>query len=151
MSLELSRAPGDEPKVLPMDRDDVTGVVVDHGQAQVARAATTGYRVEVWHPAAQRIVTTSVTDPYSHALAVDSTHSQLVDLADPELQPPGWAELTKPAAVAPARMQIAELSRPRLLDRRHTVPPGPNAAPTWPSPTRTRPACGTCGRSPTPG
>ncbi|HEV7962033.1 MAG TPA: pullulanase-type alpha-1,6-glucosidase [Actinoplanes sp.] len=106
--LELSRAPGDEPKLLPMERDAVTGVWSIAGKRKwLGRYYR--YRVEVWHPAAQRIVTTSVTDPYSLSLAVDSTHSQLVDLADPALSPPGWATLVKPPAVAPARMQIAEL------------------------------------------
>jgi pullulanase len=108
VQLELSRAPGEEPKLLPMDRDGVTGVWSIAGKRKwLGRYYR--YRVEVWHPAAQRIVTTSVTDPYSLSLAVDSTHSQMVDLADPALCPPGWATLAKPPAVAPARMQISEL------------------------------------------
>jgi pullulanase-type alpha-1,6-glucosidase len=109
VGLELFREPGDEPKVLPMDRDGATGVWSIAGKRKwLGRYYR--YRVEVWHPAAQRIVTTSVTDPYSLALAVDSTHSLLVDLADPALMPPGWETLAKPPAVAPARMQIAEVS-----------------------------------------
>ncbi|MEU4236430.1 pullulanase-type alpha-1,6-glucosidase [Actinoplanes sp. NPDC026619] len=109
VELELFRTPDDEPKILPMDRDALTGV-----WSIAAKRKWLGryyrYRVEVWHPAAQSIVTTSVTDPYSVGLAADSTHSLLVDLADPELAPPGWETLTKPPAVAPARMQIAEVS-----------------------------------------
>jgi pullulanase-type alpha-1,6-glucosidase len=109
VELELFRQPGDEPKVLPMDRDGLTGVWTIAGKRKwLGRYYR--YRVEVWHPAAQRIVTTSVTDPYSIGLATDSTHSLLVDLADPELAPPGWDALVKPPAVAPARMQIAEVS-----------------------------------------
>ncbi|MET0417235.1 MAG: pullulanase-type alpha-1,6-glucosidase [Actinoplanes sp.] len=109
VALELFREPGDEPKVLPMDRDAVTGVWSIAGKRKwLGRYYR--YQVEVWHPAAQRVVTTSVTDPYSLALAVDSTHSLLVDLDDPELTPPGWAELVKPPPVAPARMQISEVS-----------------------------------------
>ncbi|MFC7528806.1 pullulanase-type alpha-1,6-glucosidase [Actinoplanes sp. GCM10030250] len=107
--LELFREPGDEPRVLPMERDAVTGVWSITGKRKwLGRYYR--YQVEVWHPAAQRVVTTSVTDPYSVSLATDSTHSQLVDLADPELAPHGWETLTKPPAVAPARMQIAEVS-----------------------------------------
>jgi pullulanase len=109
VDLELSKAPGDEPKLVPMDRDPMTGVwstAVKH--KWLGRYYR--FRVEVWHPAAQRIVTTSVTDPYSVGLAVDSTHSLLVDLADPALAPPGWDSLVKPPAVAPARMQISEMS-----------------------------------------
>ncbi|MBG0563623.1 pullulanase-type alpha-1,6-glucosidase [Actinoplanes aureus] len=107
--LELFREPGEEPRLVPMDRDPVTGV-----WSVTAKRKWLGryyrFQVEVWHPAAQRVVTTSVTDPYSVSLATDSTHSQLVDLADPALCPPGWDTLVKPPAVAPARMQIAEVS-----------------------------------------
>jgi pullulanase-type alpha-1,6-glucosidase len=109
VSLELFRTPADEPKVLPMERDAVTGVWTIAGKRKwLGRYYR--YRVEVWHQAAQRIVTTSVTDPYSLALAPDSTHSLLVDLDDPALMPPGWAAPAKPPAVPPARMQIAEVS-----------------------------------------
>jgi pullulanase len=109
VSLELFRTLVDEPRVLPMDRDALTGVWSIAGKRKwLGRYYR--YRVEVWHPIAQRIVTTSVTDPYSLALAADSTHSLLVDLDDPELMPPGWDALAKPPAVAPARMQIAEVS-----------------------------------------
>ncbi len=109
VELELFRTPADEPKVLPMERDAVTGVWSIAGKRKwLGRYYR--YRVEVWHPAAQRIVTTGVTDPYSLGLAVDSTHSLLVDLADPELAPPGWDAPAKPPAVPPARMQISEVS-----------------------------------------
>jgi len=109
VALELSKSPGDEPEVLPMDRDAATGVWSIAGKhGWLGRYYR--YRVEVWHPAAQRIVTTSVTDPYSVGLAVDSSHSLLVDLSSPELSPPGWDALVKPPPVAPARMQISELS-----------------------------------------
>ena len=109
VQLELFRTLGDEPKLLPMDRDAVTGVWTIAGKRKwLGRYYR--YRVEVWHPAAQRVVTTSVTDPYSLALAADSTHSLLVDLADPALTPPGWETLAKPPPIAPARMQISEVS-----------------------------------------
>jgi pullulanase-type alpha-1,6-glucosidase len=109
VELELSRTPSEAPKILPMDRDAVTGVWSIMGKRKwLGRYYR--YRVEVWHPAAQQIVTTSVTDPYSVGLAVDSTHSLLIDLADPALMPPGWQTLRKPAPVAPARMQIGEVS-----------------------------------------
>ena len=109
VSLELFRTPGDdEPKVVAMDRDTVTGMwTVGCKRKWLGRYYR--YRIEVWHPAAQRVVTSSVTDPYSLSLSVDSTHSQLVDLSAPELMPPGWRTAARPPAVAPARMQISEV------------------------------------------
>ena len=110
VDLELFHDPADEqPKLHPMERDDTTGVWALAGKRKwLGRYYR--YRVEVWHPAAQRIVTTSVTDPYSHALAAGSTHTQIADLSSGDLEPAGWAGLAKPAPVAPARMQIAETS-----------------------------------------
>jgi pullulanase len=122
VELELFREPGDEPRILPMERDDVTGAWSITGKRKwLGRYYR--YRVQVWQPAAQRVVTTSVTDPYSVSLATDSTHSQIVDLSDPQLCPPGWDELVKPPPVAPARMQITEVSVRDFSIADHTVPP----------------------------
>ncbi|HEU4346485.1 MAG TPA: pullulanase-associated domain-containing protein, partial [Actinoplanes sp.] len=122
VQLELVKAPGSEPKVLPMDRDAVSGLWSIVGKRKwLGRYYR--YRVEVWHPAVQRMVTTSVTDPYSVGLAVDSTHSLLVDLADPALKPPGWDTLEKPPAVPPARMQISEVSVRDFSIFDRSVPP----------------------------
>ena len=121
-----------------MSRDDRTGVwSVDR-----RRATGTGkyyrYRVTVWQPAAQKVVTASVTDPYSLALSADSTHSQIVDLADPALAPAGWSALRKPAAVTRRRSRSRSC---RSATSPSPTPPcrPPSAAPTRPSPTRTRP------------
>ncbi|WP_307872605.1 pullulanase-type alpha-1,6-glucosidase [Paractinoplanes ovalisporus] len=122
VELELFRTPSDEPKLLPMERDALTGVwTIPLKPKWMGRYYR--YRVEVWHPAAQRVITTSVTDPYSLALATDSTHSLLVDLDDPELAPPGWAAAPKPPAVAPARMQISEVSIRDFSIFDHSLPP----------------------------
>ncbi|MEV6348648.1 pullulanase-type alpha-1,6-glucosidase [Actinoplanes sp. NPDC051851] len=116
VALEL----GDE--VLPMTRDDLTGVWYATGDPTwIGRFYR--YRVEVWHPAVGEVVTTGVTDPYSVSLAVGSTHSQLIDLSDPDLMPPGWDALVKPPAVAPARSQIAEVSVRDFSILDATVPP----------------------------
>ena len=134
-----------------MDRDDVTGVWSITGNRKwLGRYYR--YRVEVWHPAAQRIVTTSVTDPYSlrSGRRLDAQPAGR-PVRTRHCMPPGWDDLVKPTAVAPARMQIAEVSRPRLLDLRRHGAGRPSGAPTWRSPEPSRPACGTCGRSPTPG
>ena len=93
--------------IVPMARDDRTGVWRVTGDRSW-RGQFYRYRVEVWQPAAQRIVTASVTDPYSVSLAANSTHSQIVDLSDPALAPAGWAGLGKPAPTA--RPHVQELS-----------------------------------------
>ncbi|HEY0701026.1 MAG TPA: pullulanase-type alpha-1,6-glucosidase, partial [Micromonospora sp.] len=109
VDLQLFDSPSAEPRTVAMRRDEDTGVWSVRGER-----AWTGkyyrYRVAAWQPAAQRIVTASVTDPYAVALAPDSTHSQIVDLADPALAPTGWSRLRKPAAVPPSRTQIQEVS-----------------------------------------
>ncbi|GIJ30661.1 1,4-alpha-glucan branching enzyme [Micromonospora qiuiae] len=109
VSLELFDSPTATPRTVAMRRDDRTGVWSVRGARDWA-GRYYRYRVQAWQPAAQQVVTASVTDPYSVALAADSTHSQIVDLTDPKLAPPGWAALRKPAAVPNAKVQISELS-----------------------------------------
>ncbi|MEH1169349.1 pullulanase-type alpha-1,6-glucosidase [Micromonospora sp. CPCC 205539] len=109
VALQLFDSPTAQPTTVPMRRDDRTGVWSVRGSSAWA-GKYYRYQVQAWQPAAQRVVTASVTDPYSVALAPDSTHSQLVDLADPALTPPGWRTLRKPAAVPATRAQISELS-----------------------------------------
>lgn len=67
------------------------------------------YEVSVYVPATGRIETSLVTDPYSRSLACDSERSQLVDLDDPALAPPGWAVLAKPPLAAPEDAVLYEL------------------------------------------
>ncbi|WP_433794375.1 pullulanase-type alpha-1,6-glucosidase [Actinoplanes sp. CA-252034] len=122
VELELFREPGEEPRILPMERDDTTGVWSITGKRKWLHRWYR-FRVQVWQPAAQRVVTTSVTDPYSVSLATDSTHSQLVDLADPALCPPGWADSVPPEPVPPARRQITEVSVRDFSIADVTVPP----------------------------
>ncbi|MGC4821277.1 pullulanase-type alpha-1,6-glucosidase [Micromonospora sp. DT63] len=121
VALQLFDSPTSAAKTVPMRRDDRTGVWSVHGSH-----AWTGkyyrYQVQAWQPAAQRMVTASVTDPYSVALAADSTHSQLVDLNDPALAPPGWRTLRKPAAVPASKAQISELSVRDFSIADETVP-----------------------------
>ncbi|WFE47437.1 pullulanase-type alpha-1,6-glucosidase [Verrucosispora sp. WMMD1129] len=109
VSLELYDSPTATARQVAMRRDDRTGVWSVRGQRSWS-GKYYRYRVQAWQPAAQQLVTASVTDPYSVALAADSTHSQLVDLTDPKLAPAGWARLRKPAAAPPAKVQISELS-----------------------------------------
>ena len=94
---------------VPMRRDDATGVWSASGPASW-KGKYYRYIVTAWQPAAGRVVTALVTDPYSVALSANSGRSLIADLADPSLAPPGWRGLRKPAAVPSARAQISELS-----------------------------------------
>ncbi|HEX6871910.1 MAG TPA: pullulanase-type alpha-1,6-glucosidase [Micromonosporaceae bacterium] len=109
VALELFDHLGAEPSVVDMRRDDATGVWRVSGPADW-RGRYYRYRVSVWQPASQQVVTASVTDPYSVALAVNSTHSQIVDLSDPALAPADWTALRKPEPVKPGQIQLQELS-----------------------------------------
>ncbi len=122
VSLELSDSPTATARPMAMRRDDRTGVWSVRGQRSWS-GKYYRYRVQAWQPATQQMVTASVTDPYSVALAADSTHSQIVDLTDPKLAPAGWARLRKPAAVPSAKVQISELSVRDFSIADDTVPP----------------------------
>jgi pullulanase-type alpha-1,6-glucosidase len=67
------------------------------------------YEVRVYVPATKRIETNLVTDPYSISLSMNSIRSQIVDLASPDLQPPGWKDHPKPPLDAPEDIVIYEL------------------------------------------
>jgi len=67
------------------------------------------YEVKVWAPAAQKVVTNKVTDPYSLSLSADSRRSQIVDLTDRATAPRGWATTRSPEAPGPEREQIQEI------------------------------------------
>ncbi|PRY25708.1 pullulanase-type alpha-1,6-glucosidase [Pseudosporangium ferrugineum] len=104
--LELSDTPGGAARDVAMVRDSRTGVWSVAG-AKDWKGKFYRYRVTAWQPVARKVVTASVTDPYSVALSANSTHSQIADLADPALAPAGWDRLRKPA---PGKIQISELS-----------------------------------------
>ncbi|MFI1352342.1 pullulanase-type alpha-1,6-glucosidase [Streptomyces sp. NPDC020898] len=91
-----------------MKRDDATGVWSVAGPKSWKGKAYR-YVVKVWAPSVQKVVTNTVTDPYSLALTADSERSLVVDLADKSLAPKGWSSLTKPAAVPLKDAQIQEL------------------------------------------
>ncbi|MFB9239113.1 pullulanase-type alpha-1,6-glucosidase [Plantactinospora siamensis] len=121
VSLQLFDDPSGSPRTVAMRRDDRTGVwSVTGGRDWIGKYYR--YQVRAWQPAAQKVVTAAVTDPYSVALSADSTHSQIIDLADPRLAPAGWGALRKPAAVPAARAQISELSVRDFSIADQTVP-----------------------------
>ncbi|MEV7198716.1 pullulanase-type alpha-1,6-glucosidase [Streptomyces griseoluteus] len=107
----------------PMRRDDTTGVWSVTGPASW-KGKPYRYVVKVWAPSAGKLVTNSVTDPYSLALTADSERSLVVDLADRSLAPAGWAGLTKPKAVPLRDAQIQELHIRDFSVADKTVPAG---------------------------
>lgn len=83
---------------LPMQRDEATGVW-STGTDSDLRGRYYTYLVEVFVPGTG-VVRNRVTDPYSISLTTDSRRSYIADLADPELQPPGWQDAPRPSAPA---------------------------------------------------
>jgi pullulanase len=67
------------------------------------------YEVNVMVPATGTVEKNLVTDPYSLNLSMNSTRSQIVDLADAALKPEGWDELIKPELAAPEDITVWEL------------------------------------------
>jgi pullulanase-type alpha-1,6-glucosidase len=67
------------------------------------------YEVEVFAPTTRQVEVNLVTDPYSVSLSMNSTRSQIVDLADTALAPAGWETGDKPSLVNPEDISIYEL------------------------------------------
>ena len=59
------------------------------------------FTLEVYTYAESALVTNTVTDPYSVSLSANSANSQIVNLDDLDLQPPGWDALTLPSMASP--------------------------------------------------
>ena len=109
VKLRLYETPtGSAYETVPMSRNDTNGV-----WSVVGAPAWYGryylYEVEVWQPATMEVETNLVTDPYSVSLSRNSGRSQIVDLADPALAPPGWGTLVKPPLAAPEDIVLYEL------------------------------------------
>lgn len=81
------------------------------------------YEVRVYTPTTRRIETLRVTDPYARSLARNGARSQIVDLDDPALQPPGWNALKKPALAAVEDAVVYELHVRDFSISDSTVPP----------------------------
>jgi pullulanase-type alpha-1,6-glucosidase len=100
--------PGTTPTAVPMSEDPSTGVWnVAGGPDWIGKFYL--YEVVVWAPTTGAIETNQVTDPYSLSLSANSARSQIVDLADPALQPAGWDTLDKPPLPAPEDVAVYEL------------------------------------------
>ena len=95
---EAAWAPAGEPTAYPMTPSPDGAWSVEGEPGWQDRC----YRVELTllHPASRRVETLTSTDPWSVGLAIDSTHSVLVDLEDPRWSPPGWRTSAVPAVRA---------------------------------------------------
>jgi len=92
----------------PMQLDSATGTWSVSGPPSW-RGKYYLYDVDVFVRSQNAVVENVVTDPYSVSLSTNSQRSQIVDLADPALMPPGWRELRKPALAAPEDTVLYEL------------------------------------------
>ena len=94
------------------------------------------YEVTVYTPHHRRVVVNQVTDPYSVALTVNSTHSVLVDLGRPELVPDRWPGAGAPPLADPVDQVVYELHLRDFSISDASVPEelrGSYLAPTCPS------------------
>jgi pullulanase-type alpha-1,6-glucosidase len=80
------------------------------------------YELAVYVPSTGQVETNMVTDPYSLALAMNSTHSLIVDLNDPALKPENWDSLTLPPLAAPEDSALYELHLRDFSANDPTVP-----------------------------
>lgn len=95
-----------EPERVAMERQD-DGTWTVRGRPQW-RGAAYLYEVTVYAPSTDTVETNRVTDPYSVALTLNSTHSVLVDLDDKAYRPRQW-ERTRQPVVEPVDQTIYEL------------------------------------------
>lgn len=87
--------------------------------------ADLAYRYDVagYVPEVGAVVVGEVTDPYSVALTTGSTHSVLVDMADPAYRPEQWEATAVPGPVRPVDRTIYELHVRDFSISDATVPP----------------------------
>ncbi|MCA9552604.1 MAG: hypothetical protein KC933_21400, partial [Myxococcales bacterium] len=96
-----------ELEALPMSRSDL-GVWTSSGAASWY-GTYYQYEVTAYFPVTNKIETTRVTDPYAVSLSMNSTYTQLIDLAnDTAWMPAGWDMTAKPTLDAPEDIVIYE-------------------------------------------
>lgn len=79
------------------------------------------WEVTVYAPTTDKVEVNRVTDPYSVALTLNSTHSVLVDLADQDFRPRQWEKAKQPV-VRPVDQTIYELHVRDFSINDETVP-----------------------------
>ena len=94
--------------ILPLQRDNATGIWTIIGEPGW-KGQFYLYAVQVYVPSEGQVVTNVVTDPYSFSLSLNSLRSQVVDLRDSALKPPGWDAQGKPPLAAPEDIVLYEL------------------------------------------
>ena len=97
-----------EAEQLAMSFNSTSGIWSITGQADWKNSYYL-YEVMVFAPSTGKIETNLVTDPYSVALSLNSTHSQFIDLNDAALKPKGWDSLQKQGLESPEDAVIYEL------------------------------------------
>ncbi|MGD8977984.1 MAG: pullulanase-associated domain-containing protein, partial [Gammaproteobacteria bacterium] len=108
VTLNLYSAPGQLVDQVAMTLDAASGVWSATGDATWDRMYY-DFTLEVYTYAESDLVTNTVTDPYSISLSANSAHSQIVNLDDLDLQPPGWDALVLPAYGEPEDIAVYEL------------------------------------------
>ncbi|WP_315503296.1 pullulanase-type alpha-1,6-glucosidase [Actinomyces radicidentis] len=96
--------------------------VVDNADGAIKAGSQYLWEVTVYAPSTGKIVTNTVTDPYSLALTVDSTRSVAVDLSDAALAPAQWASTASPKVANDASRTIYELHVRDFSASDETVP-----------------------------
>lgn len=107
VELLVNPTSGSSTDVRPMSWDARTGSWSYTGHK--LRDASYLYRVTVFVPTQGKVVTSTVTDPYSTGLTLDSTASVAVDLSDRTWQPSGWRTTASPRLAQAVDSTIYEL------------------------------------------
>ncbi|MBP7148766.1 MAG: pullulanase-type alpha-1,6-glucosidase [Acidobacteria bacterium] len=81
------------------------------------------YELTVFVRQTGRVEVNQVTDPYSISLSLNGRRSQIVDLDDPALKPPGWDGVAKPKLAAPTDVVLYELHVRDFSANDASVPP----------------------------
>jgi pullulanase-type alpha-1,6-glucosidase len=121
LHLFADSGPGTAAAVLPMNLDPATGVWSVAGDPSW-RWRYYLYEVEVFVRSEGKVVKNLVTDPYSLSLSTNSQRSQIVDLSDRHLLPPGWERAEKPPLAAPEDIVVYELHLRDFSAGDRTVP-----------------------------
>lgn len=100
--------PATSATIVDMIEDPLTGVWRVEGDASWNRKFYR-YAVNVFVRHTGQVETNLTTDPYTISASTDGKRSQIVNLADSDLQPENWNSMVKPALAAPEDIVLYEL------------------------------------------